>query len=59
VWVKANTRRFIRGRSLQQNDKPLPATLGTMDVIGEVQVLGEVTNQYAGILPDQPRTAPC
>lgn len=60
AWVKANPRRFIRGLSFQLGDKatPSPAALRTMHTSGELQVLGEVTNQYAGILPDDARMEP-
>jgi uncharacterized protein len=53
AWVNANPRRFIRGLSFQLADKdtPSPATLRAMHAKGELQVLGEVTNQYAGVLP--------
>jgi predicted TIM-barrel fold metal-dependent hydrolase len=59
-WVKASPRRFIRGLSFQLGDRdtPSPAALRTMHARGQVQVLGEVTNQYAGILPDDPRMEP-
>jgi uncharacterized protein len=60
AWVKANPRRFIRGLLFQLGDKdtPSPATLRAMHAAGELQVLGEVTNQYAGILPSDPRMEP-
>ena len=60
AWVRANPRRFIRGLSFQLGDKdtPSPAALRAMHARGELQVLGEVTNQYAGILPDDPRMEP-
>jgi hypothetical protein len=60
AWVKANPRRFIRGLLFQLSDKdtPSPAALRAMHAKGELQVLGEVTNQYAGILPDDPRMEP-
>lgn len=60
AWVKANPRRFIRGLIFQLGDKdtPSPAALRAMHAKGELQVLGEVTNQYAGILPDDPRMEP-
>jgi uncharacterized protein len=60
AWVKANPRRFIRGLTFQLGDKdaPSPADLRAMHAKGELQVLGEVTNQYAGILPDDPRMEP-
>lgn len=60
AWVKANPRRFIRGIRFQLGlkDTPSPAALRAMHAKGELQVLGEVTNQYAGILPDDPRMEP-
>jgi predicted TIM-barrel fold metal-dependent hydrolase len=60
AWVKANPRRFIRGLHFQlgEKDTPSPAALRAMHAKGELQVLGEVTNQYAGILPDDPRMEP-
>jgi predicted TIM-barrel fold metal-dependent hydrolase len=60
AWVKASPRRFIRGLIFQlgDTDTPSPATLRAMHAKGELQVLGEVTNQYAGILPDDPRMEP-
>jgi predicted TIM-barrel fold metal-dependent hydrolase len=60
AWVKANPRRFIRGLSFQlgEKDTPAPAALRAMHARGELQVLGEVTNQYAGILPNDPRMEP-
>lgn len=60
AWVKADPRRFIRGLIFQlgHEDTPSPAALRAMHAKGELQVLGEVTNQYAGILPDDPRMEP-
>jgi uncharacterized protein len=60
AWVKADRRRFIRGLSFQLTgkDTPSPAALRAMHAKGDLQVLGEVTNQYAGILPDDPRMEP-
>jgi uncharacterized protein len=60
AWVRANPRRFIRGLTFQlgNQDTPLPAALRAMHARGELQVLGEVTNQYVGILPDDPRMEP-
>jgi predicted TIM-barrel fold metal-dependent hydrolase len=60
AWVRANPRRFIRGLIFQlgENDTPSPAALRAMHARGELQVFGEVTNQYAGILPDDPRMEP-
>ena len=60
AWARANPRRFIRGLSfrLGEKDTPSPASLRAMHAKGELQVLGEVTNQYAGILPNDPPMEP-
>ena len=60
AWARAKPSRFIRGLSFRLGDKdtPSPAALRAMHARGELQVLGEVTNQYAGILPDDPRMEP-
>lgn len=60
AWVKAAPRRFIRGLIFQLGGKetPSPAALRAMHASGELQVFGEVANQYAGILPDDPRMEP-
>lgn len=60
AWVRANPRRFIRGLSVQltDTDTPSPAALRALYLKGDLQVFGEVTNQYAGILPDDPRMEP-
>jgi predicted TIM-barrel fold metal-dependent hydrolase len=60
AWAKASPRRFIRGLSLNLAGPNVPsvAALRAMHDRGELQVLGEVTNQYAGILPDDPRMEP-
>ncbi len=60
AWAKVNPDRFIRGLGFQlsDTDSPSPEALRAMHARGELQVLGEVTNQYAGILPDDPRMEP-
>jgi predicted TIM-barrel fold metal-dependent hydrolase len=60
AWIKANPRRFIRGLHFRLSDKdtPSPPALRAMHANGELEVLGEVTNQYAGIQPDDPRMEP-
>jgi predicted TIM-barrel fold metal-dependent hydrolase len=60
AWARANPRRFIRGLSFQlgDTDTPSPAALRAMYTNGDLQVLGEVTNQYLGIMPDDPRMEP-
>jgi predicted TIM-barrel fold metal-dependent hydrolase len=60
AWSRANPRRFIRGLIFQLGEKDTPSAeaLRAMHARGELQVLGEVTNQYAGISPDDPRMEP-
>jgi predicted TIM-barrel fold metal-dependent hydrolase len=60
TWSRANPRRFIRGLIFQLGGKDTasPEALRAMHARGELQVLGEVTNQYAGIPPDDPRMEP-
>jgi|SRR5687767_4822078 len=60
AWAKADPPRFIRGLDFQlgDTDTPSPDALRAMHAKGELQVLGEVTNQYAGVLPDDPRMEP-
>ena len=60
AWAKANPRRFIRGLIFQlgEKDTASPDALRAMHARGELEVFGEVTNQYAGIAPDDPRMEP-
>jgi uncharacterized protein len=60
AWVKANPRRSIRGLGFGLGGKATlsPEALRAMHAKGELQVFGEVDNQYAGILPDDPRMEP-
>ena len=60
AWVRTNPRRFIRGLSFQLGGRetPTPAAVRALHASGELQVFGEVANQYAGILPDDPRMEP-
>jgi predicted TIM-barrel fold metal-dependent hydrolase len=60
AWAGVNPRRFIRGLVFQLGDKdtPSPAALRAMHARGDLHVLGEVANQYAGILPGDPRMEP-
>jgi uncharacterized protein len=60
AWVKAHPQRFIPGRGFQLGDADTPslADIRALHGRGELRVLGEVTNQYAGIAPDDPRMEP-
>jgi uncharacterized protein len=61
AWLTAaEPGRLIPGLSLQLGEKGTPsvAMLRARHTAGQLDVLGEVTNQYAGILPDDPRMEP-
>jgi predicted TIM-barrel fold metal-dependent hydrolase len=60
AWMKASPRRFIPALTLQlgERDTPSPAAVRALHDAGQLQVLGEVITQYAGIPPDDPRMEP-
>lgn len=59
TWVKAAPDRFWPGLLFQLGEHaPSPAYLRAMHEDGRLAVLGEVTNQYAGIAPDDERMEP-
>jgi uncharacterized protein len=60
AWMKANPRRFIPGLTFQLGAKDTPSVdaVRALHAKGALQVLAEITNQYAGILPDDPRMEP-
>ncbi|HET7694759.1 MAG TPA: amidohydrolase family protein [Vicinamibacterales bacterium] len=60
AWIAARSERFIPALSFQLGTPGTPtvAALRRRHAEGKLKVLGEVTNQYAGILPDDPRMAP-
>ena len=60
AWINARPERFIPALSFQVGTRTTPtvAALRRRHAEGRLKVLGEVTNQYAGILPDDPRMAP-
>lgn len=58
-WKEAAPERFIRGHAFMlDDDAPSPQTLERLHGQGRIEVLAEVTNQYAGISPDDRRMAP-
>ncbi len=58
-WRAAAPERFIAGLTFQiGNDMPPVDELRAMHERGDLAVLGEVTNPYIGIAPDDPRMAP-
>ena len=60
AWRAADSSRFIAGLELELggSDVPSSAALRERHRDKRLAVLGEVTNQYAGILPDDPRMEP-
>lgn len=59
-WRRAAPGRFIPALEfmLGREDTPTVATLREMHSSGNLDVFGEITNQYAGIAPDDPRMEP-
>jgi hypothetical protein len=60
AWRKAAPQRFIPALSFRvdRDTHVTPDVLGTLHADGRLSVLGEVTNQYAGIAPDDARMEP-
>jgi predicted TIM-barrel fold metal-dependent hydrolase len=59
AWRATGSKRFIPGLMFQLGkDTPTPDFLRRMHERGDLAVLGEVTNQYAGIAPDDARMEP-
>ena len=60
TWRRAAPGRFFPGAGLQLGGRETPttATLRDLHARGRLAVLAEITNQYAGIPPDDPRMEP-
>jgi predicted TIM-barrel fold metal-dependent hydrolase len=59
AWRAASPGRFTPALTFQIGpNTPAPDVLREMHASGRLAVLGEVTTQYAGILPDDPRMEP-
>ena len=59
AWRRAAPGRFLPGLGFQLGrDEPSPADLRSLHQDGRLEVLAEVTNQYAGIAPDDARMEP-
>lgn len=59
AWMQAAPGRFFPGLSLQLGRSDLPPdSLRALHAEGRLAVLAEVTNQYAGIAPDDERMEP-
>lgn len=60
-WMEAAPERFMPGAVVAVGDPERelsPDSLRRLHAAGRLAVLGEVTNQYAGIAPDDPRMEP-
>ena len=58
TWSKAAPGRFIPGLSFGLADKISPGQLDRMHAAGALDVIGEVTTQYEGVEPADPRLEP-
>ena len=58
AWHKARPQRVIQGFVLQIEPGTTPETVEALHTSGALDVLGEVTTQYQGIAPDDPRLEP-
>jgi predicted TIM-barrel fold metal-dependent hydrolase len=58
AWHKANPQRVIQGFVLEIEPGTSPATIQALHDAGALDVLGEVTTQYQGIAPADPRLEP-
>jgi len=59
AWRRAEPGRFWAGLTFSvADDPPSPEALRDMVRRGDLEVLGEITNQYAGVAPDDPRMEP-
>ena len=58
AWHKARPERVIQGFVLQMEPGTTPDTVAALHASGALDVLGEVTTQYQGIAPDDPRLEP-
>jgi predicted TIM-barrel fold metal-dependent hydrolase len=58
AWRKARWERIIPALTFELQPDVTPARLRELHAAGALDVLGEVTTQYAGIAPDDPRLEP-
>lgn len=60
AWMTAESARFIPALSLDAGRAggPSPETVRQRHALRQLSVLGEVSNQYSGMLPDDPRMEP-
>lgn len=58
-WKEAAPGRFMAGYEFQlRGNDPTPDSLRALHAEGRLDVLAEITNQYLGIAPDDPRMEP-
>lgn len=58
-WVRATPERFYQGLALNVATTDItPNLMASLHADGRLDVLAEVTNQYSGVAPDDPRMAP-
>ncbi len=58
-WVEASPERYFYGLGFNVGNSSItPEMMATLHAEGRLDVLAEVTNQYAGIAPDDPRMEP-
>lgn len=60
AWMAAEPQRFLPGLSLNVggNAAPSVTTMRERHALGKLRVIGEVSNQYSGVLPADPRMEP-
>ncbi|GAC1499550.1 MAG: amidohydrolase family protein [Steroidobacteraceae bacterium] len=58
AWHRARPERVIKGLMLEIEPGTTPASVAALRASGALEVLGEVTTQYQGILPNDPRLEP-
>jgi len=58
AWRKARPERIIPGLAFQLEPGITPAAVRALHAAGDLKVFGEVTTQYDGVAPDDPRLEP-
>jgi predicted TIM-barrel fold metal-dependent hydrolase len=58
AWRRARPQRIIPALAFQMEAEITPAAVRSMHSAGALEVFGEVTTQYSGIAPDDPRLEP-
>lgn len=58
AWRKARPERIIPALAFQLEPEVTPAAVRSLHAAGDLAVFGEVTTQYDGVAPDDPRLEP-